>query len=232
MRSRRRGEGDARPDSAGSPGIRGEHVELTRTKILEAVNQLLTNQHPAALSIPAVAREAGISTATIYRHFGTKEALLDASAAAVDHQTRAWLGDEAIVPGTNLGRFMAHMWTELARDLPALRASHFSPVGRDLRNRRSARRHGDAERGLTEAGVDLDTNLGQQLLRMALVLTSSTIVLEQMDRLGMSASPAAADVTWAIETLTASVVRSQNEPTRTEPPTAAAAPWKERTLFP
>ena len=196
---------------AGASDLRADHVELTRTRVLEAVNRLLTTQHPAALSVPAVAREAHISTATIYRHFGTKEGLLDAAAAAVDHQTRTWQGGEAIVPGTTLGQFMHHMWIELARDLPALRASHFSPVGRDLRQRRSERRQNDAERGLTEAGVDLDTPLGQQLLRLSLVLTSSTILLEQMDRLGMQPGPAAADVTWAIETLTESVVRAQRQ---------------------
>src|SRR4051812_18651170 len=134
----------------------------TRGRILDAVNALLAEEHPAKLSIPAVARRARVSPATIYRHFPTKEALLDASAAAVDRQTRAWLGSEAIVPGRNLGPFMRRMWSELAKNLPALRASQFSPVGRELRDRRSARRRGDAATGLAAAGVDMASDEGER----------------------------------------------------------------------
>src|SRR5690242_17527309 len=114
----------------GAPsGLRAAHVAETRRRILDAVNSLLAEEHPAALSVPAVAKRAGTSTATIYRHFPTKEALLDASAASVDRQTRSWLGDQAIVPGRNLGEFMAHMWAELSENLPALRAAQLSTVG-------------------------------------------------------------------------------------------------------
>ena len=39
----------------------------------------------ASLSIPAVAREAGVSVPTVYRHFGTKDDLL---AAVYPHVAR------------------------------------------------------------------------------------------------------------------------------------------------
>ncbi|HEV7719882.1 MAG TPA: helix-turn-helix domain-containing protein [Iamia sp.] len=183
-------------------GLRAAHVADTRRRIVDAVNGLLAEEHPANLSVPAVARRAGTSTATIYRHFASKEALLDASASSVDRQTRSWLGDEAIVPGRNLGDFMRRMWAELAENLPALRSAQLSTGGRDLRLRRSDRRRQDAARGLTEAGVDIESEEGQRLLRVALVLTSSATLLEQVDRLGLGPEDAADDVTWAIETLT------------------------------
>jgi len=190
-------------------GLRAAHMADTRRRIVDAVNSLLAEEHPANLSVPAVARRSGTSTATIYRHFATKEALLDASAASVDRQTRSWLGDEAIVPGRNLGDFMRRMWAELAENLPALRASQLSTVGRDLRLRRSDRRRGDAARGLTEAGVDIDSEEGQRLLRISLVLTSSTTLLEQVDRLELESEVAADDVTWAIETLARTISTDQ-----------------------
>ncbi len=183
-------------------GLRAAHLAETRRRILDAVNGLLAEEHPATLSVPAVARRAGTSTATIYRHFPTKEALLDASAASVDRATRSWLGDDAIVPGRNLGNFMRRMWAELAENLPALRAAQWSMAGRDLRLRRSDRRRRDAANGLTAAGVDITSEQGQRLLRIALVLTSSTTLLEQVDRLRLTPEDAADDVTWAIETLT------------------------------
>ena len=109
----------------------------TRRRILEAVNQLLAEEHPAAISIPAVARRSNISPATIHRYFANKEALFDAAAASVDISTRTWLSDDAVVPGKNLGEFLIRMWSELAENLPTLRASHYSPLGRERRSRRA-----------------------------------------------------------------------------------------------
>jgi AcrR family transcriptional regulator len=186
--------------------LRAAHAADTRRRILEAVNQLLAEEHPAAISIPSVARLSNISPATIYRYFANKEALLDAAAASVDSSTRTWLSDDAVVPGQNLGEFLTRMWSELAENLPTLRASQFTPLGRELRSRRSERRHQDAIRGLTAAGVDVTTDAGQRLVRVVLVLTSSTIFLEQIDRLGLSPPEGAADVVWAIEALTAASI--------------------------
>jgi AcrR family transcriptional regulator len=186
--------------------LRAAHAAETRRRILEAVNQLLAEEHPAAISIPSVARLSNISPATIYRYFANKEALLDAAAASVDSSTRTWLSDDAVVPGQNLGEFLTRMWSELAENLPTLRASQVTPLGRDLRARRSERRHQDAIRGLTEAGVDVTTDAGQRLVRIVLVLTSSTIFLEQIDRLGLSPTEGALDVVWAIEALTAASI--------------------------
>jgi len=59
---------------------RDEQALRTRERILDSVVSLLAEAHPAALSIPEVSRHSGVSIATIYRHFGTKEQLLDATA--------------------------------------------------------------------------------------------------------------------------------------------------------
>jgi AcrR family transcriptional regulator len=202
-------------------GLREVHTADTRRRILRAVNELLVDEHPATLSIRSVAERAGISSATIYRYFPTKEDLLDAAARTVEEQTRAWMGDEPIVPGRSLGPFIDRMWSELARDLPALRSAHASPIGRDLRARRSERRLRDASTGLALAGVDLDTESGQQALRMTLVLTSSSVLIEQIDRLHLPVDKASADVVWAIETLVGAVAAEGAEAAeRTDGPPA------------
>ena len=189
--------------------LRDAHREDTRRRILEAVNQLLAEEHPASVSVPAVARRSGVSVPTIYRYFPTKEALLDASATSIDVQTRAWLGGEAPVPGKNLGEFLRRMWSELAENLPALRASQMSGLGKELRKRRTERRHADAVGAMTGAGIDLDTEAGQRVFRMTLVLTSSSVFLEQLDRLELPVEVAAEDVIWAIEALTDTVRAGQ-----------------------
>lgn len=189
--------------------LRDAHQAETRRRIVRAVNELLADEHPSSISVPAVVKRSGISRATIYRHFPTKEALLDASARSIDEDTRQWLGDETPVPGRNLGEFIHRSWTELAENLPALRASHLPGLGRDLRQRRSARRHRDAEGAMREAGVDVDTPEGQRAIRITLVLASSSTLLEQLDRLGQPVDEAADDVVWAIETIARAVAESQ-----------------------
>ena len=57
---------------------RREHAELTRRKIIDALVDLLVEERPATISIPAVARRANVSVRTVYHHFPTKEALFDA----------------------------------------------------------------------------------------------------------------------------------------------------------
>lgn len=205
-------------------GLRDAHRAETRRRILDALHELLADEHPSTLSVPAVARRSGVSLATIYRYYPTKEILLGAAATAVDEQTRAWLGSDALVPGENLRDFLRRMWAELAQNLPMLRASQLPGAGSDLRRRRTQRREQDGIRGLTAAGVDLGTDDGQRLLRVCLVLTSSTTLIEQLDRLELPVEQAADDVAWAIETMTAVVRRGQgagSAPQVDAPPSSA-----------
>src|SRR5919106_2976072 len=51
--------------------LRAEHAEETRGRILDAALRVAATGL-ASLSVPAVAREAGVSVPTVYRHFGTK----------------------------------------------------------------------------------------------------------------------------------------------------------------
>jgi AcrR family transcriptional regulator len=51
----------------------------TRTRILDAAFQSMTRHGLARLSLEDVAREAGLSRQTVYRYFGTRDALLSAA---------------------------------------------------------------------------------------------------------------------------------------------------------
>jgi AcrR family transcriptional regulator len=97
------------------------HGDLSRA-LVEAARRILENEGPAALSLRAVAREAGVSPAAPYHHFKDKCDLLD----AVSHEGWMELG-EAIAKArstapnprsalTNIG--VAYVC--FARDNPAL----------------------------------------------------------------------------------------------------------------
>src|SRR5262245_56115388 len=57
--------------------LRAQQAEETRVRILEATLAVMA-RGVASVSIPAVAREAGVSVPTVYRHFGTQQDLLSA----------------------------------------------------------------------------------------------------------------------------------------------------------
>jgi AcrR family transcriptional regulator len=57
--------------------LRAQQAEETRARILDACGRVMA-RGIATLSIPAVAREAGVSVPTVYRHFATKQELIEA----------------------------------------------------------------------------------------------------------------------------------------------------------
>jgi AcrR family transcriptional regulator len=195
---------------AAKEDLRDVHQAETRRRILQAVNDLLAEEHPSTLSVPSVAKRSGVSRATIYRHFPTKEALLDASARSIDEETRQWLGGDAPAVGAKLSEFIHRSWHELSQHLPALRASHLSDLGRDLRLRRSERRLEDAKGTMRSAGIDVDTPEGERAVRLTLALASSSTLLEQVDRLGQPVEQAADDVVWAIEAIARATREAQS----------------------
>lgn len=67
-----------------SSPLRERQKADTRALILEAVKRLLADRGLAELSLASVAKEAGITERTVYRHFATREQLLEATWAAVN----------------------------------------------------------------------------------------------------------------------------------------------------
>lgn len=61
---------------------RRELVRATRARILEAAARLTKEQGPNGYSMDVLAKEAGVARATVYEHFRSKRAVLDALASS------------------------------------------------------------------------------------------------------------------------------------------------------
>jgi AcrR family transcriptional regulator len=178
-------------------GVRQDHRAVTRRRIVDAVSALIAEEHPATISVPAVARRAGVGVATVYRYFPTKELLLDAAAT------------EVVTPGAarlprsfdELEAGMAAAWSELEHQLPLVRNQFASPVGRELHRRRWERKHAAMADVLRREQLDPDSAAGRRLLGVADVLTSSTALLELRDKAGVPVEDAAAWCAWAVRVL-------------------------------
>ena len=174
--------------------LREEHRSATRQRIVRAVSDLVAEEHPATISVPAVARRASVGVATVYRYFPTKEALLDAAATEVVTPAAGRLprGFDELEP------VLAGAWHELEDQLPLVRGQFASPVGRDLHRRRWQAKHAAMARALRAEGIDPDDADGRRLLGVADVLTSSTALLELRDKAGVAVDDAAAWCAWAV----------------------------------
>jgi len=207
-------------------GLRSQQMELTKTRIIDAVIELLAEGHPAAISVPEVSRRSGVSIATIYRHFPTKEQLLDATAfAGVPPREEVLRRDP---DPDNLGPFLERTWADLERIEPMIRAQLSTRLGQDVRTRRTRNRDAVGIEVLARKGFDPDRDETRRLARLGAMLTSSAVYLDQLD---LPRRQAIADLTWAVKTLT-DATRQAIDTNPARPPkkvAKAANTKKERT---
>ncbi|MET1003730.1 MAG: helix-turn-helix domain-containing protein [Acidimicrobiia bacterium] len=178
--------------------VREAHRQVTRQRILDAVLDLVSEGRTDALSVPDVSRRSGVSLATIYRYFPTKDALLDAAAEEPSRQAAGFPVGEAIGDGDE---FLRTMWRSFVANLPLVRRQATSEAGREMRNRRYAATRAWMEREAANRGIDPTSPEGQRLVRLAAMLTSSLAFLDLHDRQGLSPDAAADDVEWAVAAL-------------------------------
>jgi len=81
-------------------------------KIVEAAGQLFREQGYGAVSMDQIARDAGVSKATVYAHFESKERLF---AAIIEHGCTTYL--EGIVPAVEQLDDMREALTRIARSI-------------------------------------------------------------------------------------------------------------------
>jgi AcrR family transcriptional regulator len=180
---------------------RREHAELTRRRILDALIDLMVDERPATISIPAVAKRANVSVRTVYHHFATKEALFDALAAAPQERGG---GSELPQPQSPkelaAGMRAAYVYLEHNADLfNAVRASEVEPRVRGQLDRRANERMRDA---LAPIADRLDDEAFARLCAIVGALVSNDTYRNLTRRYGLPRDEAADVAAWAITTLT------------------------------
>lgn len=94
----------------------------TRDRLLEAARDLFTTIGYHATTTPMIAKRAGVAEGTIYRHFPSKQALLNAAYQEVQRAGAAMVRETANGPGRNVGdklKLLARRWVEVAERDPA-----------------------------------------------------------------------------------------------------------------
>jgi AcrR family transcriptional regulator len=186
--------------------LREQRRAETRAAIVDAFLDL-SHAGNDPISMPDVADRAGVSVRTLYRHFETRSELQTAAANHFNDRVRTRLDAEATVE--NFSQYLTELWTDFRLELPAVTAEHATAAGRELRATRLPSSRATIRRALSDVrGIDVD----DELVDLIIALTSSSMFLELVDRMGHEPKDAVAMVTRTIEPLLAQTLPDQTPP--------------------
>ncbi len=189
--------------------LRADQRAATERRIVAAVADLITHEHPATITVPDVARRAGLGVATVYRYFPNKEALLDAAVPVGNERTWQALADRPSA-FADAAAIVRQSFAELADHLDLARNQLLSPTGRAMRKRRARRKRALLARAASDAGLP-DDEATQRLLVLIELLVSAPVLIELLDQHGHDPETAAAHVGWAVEALIAATADHSHE---------------------
>jgi AcrR family transcriptional regulator len=179
--------------------LREEQAEQTKARILDATARVLAAQD-GRLSIPAVAREAGVSIPTVYRHFGTREELL----GALGPHFVAKLSNADKVPPANLDELRAFLLQQAAdyeETEPALRAALTTEAGQKARRDFMPRRLELIEQGLAPLLEGVSDEDRMRIRNVYLLHASSAGYRASKEYFDYSNEELADQIVWLVETL-------------------------------
>lgn len=182
--------------------LRAEQAEATRARILDATIRVIARGLPY-VSVPAVAREAGVSVPTVYRHFATKRDLL---AAVYPHSVRGSGLDELVRP-RSLDELLGGLRTYFERtdslgDLA--RVAMASPGSEEVRALNMPERLAMFRRIADSVVPKPSEANSDRIARLLVILTASSALRLWRDQLGSSVDEVADDVDWVIRAVIAS----------------------------
>ena len=187
--------------------LRTEQAEETRKRILDATLRVMASGI-ASLSVPAVAREAGVSVPTVYRHFGTKSGLL----VALYPHLMPRIGMYDVKPPRSITDFrnaIRAIFDRLDASDDLARVAMASPAAKEARRATMPDRLRFIEEFVGTIAPELPKADRDRIARVMLILTTSSALGTWRDHLGASVDDAADDVEWALRSLmTASTART------------------------
>ncbi len=180
-----------------SSPLREAQARQTRDLIVEALVEQVTQEGLADFSIPDIAKRAGVSVRTVYRHFPTRNDLL----GAIEEYCEAAGGPAPPRELAGFGPFVRSLFEHFDRHEELFEALLITNLGRQVRDR-AARSRTDGSLALLRQG--LPDKPADDVRRLALVLRllgSSVAWKALRDDAGLSSSEAADLVAWAAERL-------------------------------
>jgi AcrR family transcriptional regulator len=204
LRSRRRYDMD----------LRGRQADETSRRIVAALVALVGENAstPDSISVPDVAKRAGVSVATVYRHFGTKDALFGAIASVAFEE---FSGSKDAPRLDTLTDNLQSMFGQMRRHEGFVRATLTQQrFGREVRRRREPDRAAMIASLIESVSDRLSDEQRTGLGVLVRLLTSAPSYLYLTDKGGYQPEDAAALASWAVATLVRAAASEAPPPVR------------------
>ena len=178
--------------------LRDRQRRTTVDTILAAVGICLADPALATLNFTQVAEVAGVGERTIYRHFPTKDALLNAWWA--QHKAKIGQPDFPDTPAA-VAAFPLRAFPLMDKDNAIMRGAVLSPQGRALTLAHNDKRQAAFLKTVKDAAPDLCAQSQRDLAAIIQLLQSATAWLTLKDYWGLDGEQAGAAASVAITTL-------------------------------
>ncbi|MDE1990905.1 MAG: TetR/AcrR family transcriptional regulator [Rhizobiaceae bacterium] len=178
--------------------LRAEQAQATRERILAGVRTMFEQDPDSALEFDELAAVSGVNRRTIFRHFPTKEVLLEAFWGSINASlgVRFWPESEE-----DLTRLPPDLFASLDGIEGVVRASHASGAGRQMRLQANAERQAAFRASLAAVTKNLDAERSRQLEAVVQLLFSATAWQTMKDYWGLAGEDAGKATAWAISAL-------------------------------
>src|SRR5436190_7232419 len=176
---------------------REEQARRTRATILDSLIEVLVDGGPAAVSVPAVASRAGVSVRSVYHHFPSKDALVDAIGEAVDARMGERRPPWARSP-RELAESLPEAYSYLARNRSMIQAMVMSGVA-DRIGQPAAVRRGQRVTDAIGPLLDQLDRPHRDRLRALVQVFASFEGYRALTDAGLSTADAADAAGWAIQ---------------------------------
>ena len=182
--------------------LRDERAIQTRTRILDGLVQVMARNGIAELSIPLVARAAGVSIPSVYRYFPTKRHLITALDEYA-HQKGSFTLDEfgPMEEPEDVARIVPLTFKRREAIESTLSAAMNSRLGYTMRRQEFVERAKHFSKALRPATKHLSRKEQQWLTDVVFILSSDSCVRAFRDYLDLDSEEAGKRVAWAIRLL-------------------------------
>lgn len=185
--------------------LREEHARLTRQRILDAAVAAISEAGAASVTMADVAKRAGVSEPTLYRHFGSRDRLYE----ELDTHAHAALGLPPMPTDLEGMAATVHaLFAKFEANAPLLEAAMQAGVAGEMRARGRAKRFERIRELVAARAPSLDERSVRAATAALRVLGSWESWRRMTGELGMSTEEASDAVAWASDALVKAIVES------------------------
>jgi AcrR family transcriptional regulator len=196
-----------------SSPLRDRQAAATRSVILEALGAELADGSVEDFSVARLARRAGVSERTVYRHFPTRETLLDGLSEWYNERVADFPDD---VAADEIAPTIAQVFADFDAHESLARGVLASPGGREMRQHARAARLARLDAALASVLKSADPERAAAARALIFALCSAQTWQSMRDEGGLDGATAGRAVARAIE-LILNDTSSSLSPTPMEP---------------